>query len=340
MATTPRNTRKTADGTKKNFRRRVNIFFARQSRKEVLTFLCFVVIASFFWIFESAYEETTSTYKVEFLINNQPSNIVFTTLVPETFNVTIKDINLRHFSYYYKRRHRTLQVDFTRYADALGNFRISSAELRALLQTELQTSTQIVAVAPTLIDARYAITEGKKVAVILDGTYAAAPNHRCRAPQLLPDSVIIHAPSAISDTLSGIHTHPIAFSNLTDTLQTQLSLRLPLGVKSTPGDIRLTIPVSQYVEKTFIDIPITSRDVPDSLRLTLFPATATLTCLVDLQFYRQITADIFDLTVSYDSIHSTSQRYISVTPSHHYFTDNISNIRIKPDSVEFVIEER
>lgn len=320
------------------FIRIVNILIGRTNRSEVLTFLLFVLLSSIFWIVQTAREENISEYNVEFRIEDQPQDMVFTTHVPSHLRVAVEDNNMNLLNYAYDDRLRTLTVDFERYADATGNFRISAAELQSLLRTELNSSTRITAISPSLIDARFALTEGRKFPVHVHGHFIPANNYRLRSSKVEPDSVIINAPTAVLDTMQAVYTIQTKHTELRDTLREVLSLNLPLGVKATPAEVRLTVPVTQYVERVFENLRIRVINEPRGHHLTLFPRSARLTCLVDFSSYSRLSDDDFELTVDYTQITSSTQDRLPIAVRYKGPEQEVTNIGFTPQQVEFIIE--
>ena len=321
-----------------DFIRKVNVFFRRIRRQEVLTFLLFVLIAAFIWFVQTAREETATDFIVTLNIEAQPQDEVFTTHVPTQLKVTLHDTNTRLFNYRFNRKVQSLSVNFERYADAIGNFRISAAELESLLRASLESSTRIVAVSPSLIDARFAQTEGRKYPVRLQGTYLPADNYRLRELRVTPDSVIINAPTSVLDTLQCVYANDASIYDLRDTLTETLSLSLPVGVKATPAHVELRAAVSKYVEKVFSRIVIRTANVPDGRDLVFFPYAARVSCFVDFQEYHAITDDMFAVTVCYDSIAPGCTRgHLPISVTYSGPQDIVSHIAVEPDSAEFVI---
>lgn len=320
------------------FIRIVNILIGRTNRREVLTFLLFVLLSFIFWIVQTAREENVSEYYVDLIIDGQPQDMVFTTHLPTQLKVAISDNNMHLLNYAYDDRLRKLTVNFERYADATGNFRISAAELQSLLRTELNSTTQITSINPSLIDARFALTEGRKFPVAINGLYTPDANYRLRQLSVKPDSVIVNAPNAVLDTMKYVRTVFTKHVGLRDTLVEQLSLDLPLGVKATPSEVIVTAPVAQYVERVFDDIPIKVLNTPRGKQVTFFPFSARVTCLVDFGSYAQLQESNFELTINYDSIQSAGQNRLPIVVSYNGPKEEVTNISISPSQVEFIIE--
>ena len=323
---------------KSTFLRKVNVFIGRTSRKEVLTFLLFVMVSGFFWIVQTSREETAAEFMVDLRIENQPQDMVFTTHIPSQLKVTITDINSRLLNYSVNDRLQSLSVEFDRYADAIGNFRISAAELQSLLREQLFSSTTITAVTPSLIDARFALTEGRKLPVFVRGLFLPADNYRLRDLIIEPDSVIINAPNVVLDTMQFIYTTPVTHYDMRDTLVEMLPLDLPLGVKATPSSVKVTAPVAQYVEKVFENLVVKTTDLPKGKRLLIFPYAIQLTCLVDFQHFRNLSADEFSVSVSYKDIAGSDGKNLPISVQFNGDSTVVTNIKTYPQKVEFVVE--
>lgn len=323
------------------FLRRVNVSFHRLRRGEVLTFLLFLAIAIFFWIVQTAREETVQDFIVDVYVTDQPQDMVFTTHVPKQLRVSLSDTNIRLLNDRINHRLESVSIDFERYADAVGNYRVSAAELQSLLAGQLPNTTRIVAVNPSLIDARFAQTEGRRFPVKVMAEYMPADNHRLHAIRIEPDSVIINAPTSVLDTLRYVYAIDSTRHDLRDTLIQHLNLDLPIGVKATPSQVRVTIPVVEYVEKVFPQIELQVTDVPRGRTMVVFPYAVQITCLVDFSSYRSITADMFKATVSYNQLSSTddqAQGFLPITVTYDGPAEAVTAIHAQPARAEYVIQ--
>lgn len=321
--------------------RKVNVSFRRIKRGEVLTFLLFVAIASFFWTVQTAREESVRDYVINLEVTDQPQDMVFTTHVPKQLRISLTDTNTKLFNYIYNHRLQTLCVNFERYADAVGNFRISAAELQSLLRVQLMNTTRIVSVSPSLIDARFAQTEGRRYPVrVQTDKYLPAENYRLHDIEITPDSVTINAPSSVLDTMRYVVAIDSMHVDLHDTLCQQLTLDLPIGVKATPATVQVVVPVVQYVEKVFDQVVLQVTDLPQGRQLVVFPYSVSITCLVDFTSYRQITSDMFRATVSYLDIDETNNtsHYLPIKVEYTGPHQVVTNVAVQPQRAEYALE--
>lgn len=319
--------------------RKAVIFFNRRQTKEAMTFLAFLGVSASFWVLQSIYEESDRSFEVEVAISGMPTSAVFTTAIPQTLKVTIHDRSIALLRYSYHHTLESIDIDFGRYADEAGNFRISGAELQSLLHSGLEGTTQITSVSPSLIDARFAMAEGRRVPVVYEGTYIAQMQYRCAPVVLTPDSVTVYAPAALLDTIRALRTVSRDYMALTTTVSERLPLDMPVGVKAVPDHVQLHIAVEEYVEKTLTGVRVDAIGVPDSLRLRLFPAAVNVSCNVNVSQYKLIDTAGFRLVVAYDDILSgrASARCLPVNVDKS--PAEATHIRVRPDSVEYLIEE-
>lgn len=305
----------------------------------MMTFSVFVAVSLLFWLVRNFNEPVDKIYNVVFKIEHVPTDAVFTTHVPNTIKVKLYDTNSK-LSSIGNSNFRQVTVDFNRYADVAGFFHISGEELKALLLNELPSTTKITSINPALIDARYAHTQGRKVPVHLSASYQTENNFKDFAPQLTPDSVLVHAPNYILDTLKYIEAELIVTQPLKDSIKSRVSMKLPLGVKTTPDSIYVVVPVSQYVNKTITKIPIEVTDLPAGKKLILFPRDIEIRCLANFNHYNQYSRDDFQLTVSYDSLQANpSRQYLPVKLQTRLSSVDIYNIQLSTTLVEFTLEE-
>ncbi len=115
--------------------------------------------------------------------------------------------------------------------------------------------------------------------------------------RVVPESIEIFGAAERVHALSFVSTQPLRFAALTQSLDTAVSLQLPEGVRTAykPPEIRIYVPISQYVETQW-DIPVhmeTSRHG----RYKIFPSHARITVRIPMEKMRMISKDDFSVMV-------------------------------------------
>lgn len=320
------------------FIRKVKNLLGYAQSKELLTFLFFLCLSFLFWILQSMNEEGEANFVIPIEYKNIPEGVVLTQTPPDELRLKLRDKGIILLNYSFGNRFTPLVIDFKQYENNKGIIYLQSDQLGALIKKQLNPGSTILAIRPDTVAIFYARQGSKKVPVQLDANLNTGPQAIIAHPiQLIPDSVQIYAPEPILDTLKVVHTQSLKLTNLTDTVQSVVSLLQPYGTKVVPSQVKVLIPVEEYTEK-ILNLPLNVLGLPDSLALRTFPSLIRLSCFVTLNNFKDLSPDLFEVGVHYNEISTAQGNKIAVELIRK--PENISNIRIFPDSVEFIIEEK
>jgi hypothetical protein len=151
----------------------------------------------------------------------------------------------------------------------------------------------------------------------------------------MPDSVDIYAPKHIFGGITHIKTENVTYTDLEDTLQTRLALLVPRGAKAIPDSVDVNICIDIFTDKT-LQAPVYSENVPRNKLIRTFPLKVSVTFLVSSTLYDEITPEDFLLAIDYKELQTDSKRcriHVRQKPT------SIRNLRINPETVEYIIEQ-
>ena len=149
-----------------------------------------------------------------------------------------------------------------------------------------------------------------------------------------PERITIKGPANLLDTLSALHTKPRLFEKLDADIERSVKVEYPANTEIKPGKVTLKIPVEKSTEKE-LKIPVQLKNNPDNLTIKFFPSEIKVTFLVGLSEFGKVNATQFSAVVDYNEINRETT-YIQVKIENK--PDNIDNIRVSPETVEFLIE--
>ncbi len=111
-----------------------------------------------------------------------------------------------------------------------------------------------------------------------------------------PDSAVISGPAALLRTIDRVMTLKSTFGRVRSDLHFSVPLQDPAQgqVTISPQEVKVTIPVEQFTEKTFT-IPV--QVVSDRDSVLVFPPEVRVTCVVGLSRYDKIKAEDFIVEV-------------------------------------------
>lgn len=308
--------------------------------QDALIFFVFIIIATAFW-FLYAFSKTKETeYEFKIRYKNIPSQYIFSKKVPESIKVTVEDIGFNHFFFSLSNSSNTMIVDLKgKFSNSAESIVISSKEIKSMLQTVLPPSAKIRYSSPRRITLEYGGLFHKRLPVKLDASLKLYKQYTYReAIKIKPSEVDVYGTKSVLDNMTVVYSKPLKIKGLKATTFKTVNLVVPEGVRIEPKQVDVTIPVELYTEKT-LSIPVISKNTPPYTQVRTFPAFVNVTFFVGLSQFDKIKSDAFTVYVDYKLINmddSGKQKltYKVNTPI------NISNIRVSPSSVEYLLEEK
>lgn len=310
--------------------------FSKLWNKQFLIFLFFLALSTVFWIFQTLNETYDEEIRVQLELRNVPGNVVITTPLPATVQVTLRDKGIALLSYRYTRKLKPVVVDFNTYSNATGHVTIQASELLKQVSGQLLSSTQLLSFKPDAMQLYYNYGECKRVPVILLGQVRAARLYTLADTQLSTDSVTVYALKEQLDTITAAYINPFDLRNLSDTTKVKAEFAKVSGVKFVPSSVDITFCIDRLVEKT-VQVPVQQVNFPASKQLRTFPASVNVSFQVGMGLYRNITSENFVLVVNYEDLlkNKSSHCHLSLKT----IPTGVSHVKITPQDVEYVIEE-
>ena len=306
--------------------------------RDLLVFLVFFVIVFFYWYLVSMGEEHETKFTFDIVLKHLPSDVIVTEIPAEKLTIVVRDKGEKILGYRTRRTFRQLTVDCRNYKPANGHVIITGSSLEELLGGILSSTARIQSVSPDTIQYFLAPSVGRRLPIHLTGRVTADASHVIGSQTLVPDSVTVHAPHAVLDTMKCIYTEPIALNNLSDSVSADVAFVIPQrGMLIEPRSAQLNIQVTPFVEKSF-ELPVQGWLMPRDAVVKTFPSKASVTFQVSLEQFYSITPEQFMLAVSYPDLNADdggkARLQLIQKP------EGIRSITISPAEVDYVIEAK
>jgi len=151
-----------------------------------------------------------------------------------------------------------------------------------------------------------------------------------------PDSLIVQGPAIVLDTVDYVETQYVKFENLKDNVEKEIKLKTFKNLIYSIEKTLITINVEQFTEADAI-VAIQIKNLPDSLKLKIFPNKIKINYLVGFSNYNIIGEDEFIATIDFNDIKNnlTNKLKIKIEAS----PDKIKSFQFTPTSVEYLIEK-
>lgn len=312
-----------------------NFLLSKQSR-EFFVFLLFFVIAGAFWLLQTLNDDYEAELTMPLRLRGVPDNVVITSEPPSSLRVKVKDKGIVLLNYMLARNFFPLVVDFADHKGVNNRVKIYANEFERTIMSQLNASTRLISIQPDTLEFFYTTGKSKLIPVKMRGKVTAGRQYYIPDTLYKPDSVLVYAPGQMLDTIRTAYTEDINLENISDTTTVKAALLPVRGAKFVPNSVSVTFPVDIYTEKT-VEVPVIGINFPADRVLRTFPSKVKVTFRVGMSRFKDIEANDFIITIPYSElIHLSSDKYeVNITS----IPDGVSNVRISPEQIDFLIEQ-
>lgn len=299
---------------------------------DLVLFLVFVAISTFFWIILALNDNAQGSYNVKVAINNCPDSVTFISDIPEKLHVTVRDKGTSIWRNHY--RHPTMNINFREYADA-GELRYSKNDIITSLKSIFGSSAQIVSISLDSLYLEYTSNKGKRVPVVIDADVSAASGSIIEGfTKASPSNVLVYGDQKVLDTIHKVRTEKIILSDLSENTTVEVRLRKINDARILPSKVNVTVPVEPLVKKK-ASITITPVNVPHGENLLLFPSKVPVEYYVAMSRLNDDDDPEIELEVDFKAIPPSHNGKLHVRVAR--YPDRLKNLSLINDSVEFTI---
>lgn len=306
--------------------------------RDALIFLFFLICSSLFWFIITLNKTYELTVKIPIEYSNVPAEIEFTTELPDSFAVKIKDKGTSMFTYQFKEFDPVVINfnDYSVYSNSNSWSISTTTHFEKNIKKQINQSALILNYYPEEIVIEKKLLDSKKVQVRpLINIGLQKQYFLCSDIITLPDSITLYGYKEILDTLKYIHTQEYRFDNLKDTLNTTLQLNIPKHCKANPNKVKIVAPIEFYTQSD-IDLGIRVKNLPENIVVKTIPEKLNLSFLVGLSKYKDIRPSDFILSIDYESLRQSNSNTETVTLES--FPQYIKQPYLKENKVKWLIE--
>ncbi|MBQ7495289.1 MAG: YbbR-like domain-containing protein [Bacteroidaceae bacterium] len=318
-------------------RERIHASLTSHRSRETMVFLFFLLVSTGFWLLQTLNDSYETVIRLPLRLNNVPQGTVITTDLPSAVAINIHDKGTTLLGYYFRLRKDSVVVDFSLYdnGETNGHVVLSHSDVLKQLSSTFETSSRIVSVRPDTLEYYYTRGVRKRIPVEFHGRIEVSPFYFLSEVRCEPDSIDVWAEQSLLDTITVMPTVNTVWTELTETTVQNVPLLARRGMKLEPAAVRLSAIVDVYVEKQ-VQVPIIGTNFPAGYVLRTFPPTATLSFRVGSMRFKEVTADNFVLTATYEELLHLPDSILHLQL--RSVPEGVSQVRISPPDVQFMIE--
>lgn len=307
--------------------------------KRIVVFSVCLLIATSLWFLNALGKNYTTslTYSVKYV--NPPDNLFLANNPPSKLELTVQAHGftlLRHklaFSF------SPIVLDLSAISQVVesenNTYNVSSDNLINRIGLQVSKEITITGVSPQSISLVFDSLNTKIIPVLPKVELRFKPQFDLKgALEIKPESIKITGPAAALDTILVLHTEEIIIEELEKNQEKLVGVPHPKNTKIAPEKISLFIPVEKFTEKE-ITLPVTVNNLPENVKIKLFPADVKARVMVGLSEYENVSPNDFSATVNYEQvIAGENQLEVIVEPNKL----NIRLVKVQPESIEYLIE--
>ena len=316
-----------------------NYFKNFKVSKKLLTFSFFIVLATIFWVLNALDKEYTTEIDFPVVFYNLPETKTPINEIPQKINVKITAYGYDIIGKV-KSGNKFLRINFKKHAvrknnkSDSNNYYILTDVLHKNINEKLGTNIKIINIYPDSLNFILANITSRKIPVKADiKTSYKQMFMQNGALQILPAEIKVSGFKKQIDTIKFIKTEFIEFKDLSDTLISEVRLMQIEGVRFTDKFVKIKVPVEKYTEKT-LELPVNIKNLPDTLKMIIFPKNIKIRFKVALSSFNKITAEQFKANINYKK--NTKKLKVSLEKS----PNNINITTLYPEYLDYIIEKK
>ena len=303
-------------------------------RRDVLTFLLFVVIATLVWYGHAMQSVRNTRVPVLIQYTGKPDAIGLKAPgLPDTVMIEVRDAGARLNTYH--RDPLRLTIDLHSYIHGeKGRIYIPSDALRRSISDILQGTSRLIETQPEDITCDFFTEQEKSVLLVFRGDLKTANEYQIIGqPTLARKRMKIFGDEKTLSAIDTLYTEPQDLSEVSDTMRVRCALEVPQGIRAEEDSVELCIIAERFTEKKFT-IPVHIKGVPEGYHIRLFPKEVEVSVRVGMNHFSQVKADDIHASCAY-SPERTDKLDVEIRYTNPYITAAWAY----PGVVEFILEQ-
>lgn len=303
-------------------------------RRDVLTFLLFVVIATLVWYGHAMQSVRNTRVPVLIQYTGKPDAIGLKAPgLPDTVMIEVRDAGARLNTYH--RDPLRLTIDLHSYIHGeKGRIYIPSDALRRSISDILQGTSRLIETQPEDITCDFFTEQEKSVLLVFRGDLKTANEYQIIGqPTLARKRMKIFGDEKTLSAIDTLYTEPQDLSEVSDTMRVRCAIEVPQGVRAEEDSVELCIIAERFTEKKFT-IPVHIKGVPEGYHIRLFPKEVEVSVRVGMNHFSQVKANDIHATCAY-SPERTDKLDVEISYTNPYITAAWAY----PGVVEFILEQ-
>jgi len=299
-------------------------------------------LASFFWLLNALSNNYLTELDFDIVYKNYPKEKVILNKLPSTIKIMGRGLGFDLMAYKYKIGADSILIDFAEFSEFESNEKkISTKVFNASITSQLGNKIEVEGIYPETIILKLDEKKERVVRVLPITKITLEKQYQLYGDiDVKPAVVKVSGPKQIIDTLKHVYTEPIIFNDLNKTITQNVSISESFNnsqLSCDPKTVLIHVPVEKFTETT-IQVPLSYKNVPDSIMLKAIPNKVEVKFMTPLSKINKIKLENFKAEVDYSMLNSNFNSKLKVELIQ--YPKLIKSITINPRKVEYILKKR
>ncbi len=307
--------------------------------KDILSFLLFLALSAAFWYIHALGKERETVITVPLRYTGIPLDVAITNSPPKEIQLNIKDQGWNLLDYL-RNEITPLTIDLGRKYYQKGEILITSDQLIGKINRykHLMHTTTLLEVHPDSILIQYQKLTKKNLPIKLVADIELAHQYILSDKiRIHPNRITVFGPKQMLDTMKYVSTELLKLNNLTDTTHLRCKLKPVKLLRYSTAECKVSVFVEPFTERK-VQLPVIAINCPPGLSIRTFPAFVNVVYTVGLSHFNVLDENDIQIILDYNDLKSNKLSKQKLTINNN--STHISNIRISPEEVEFILEQK
>jgi hypothetical protein len=311
-------------------------------RHNVSVFAICLTISVFIWLLTKLTYDYTNVVTFPVGYTGLPQEKIPMTSMDSVLDVAINATGFGLLRINYFTRKRTFNINLMNYQmqtfEGYSEVVIGTSLVAQQIVERFNIPGQVDYVIPESLTLRFNEKVSRRVAVLPDVKYTFKRQYFAYdTMEVKPAYVEISGKADVIEKVRFVKTLPVVFENLDASVDRSVDL-LPPNTSDPfwidPPQVRISMQVKRFTETGF-EVSVQPVNLPDSVKIKLFPQKVNISFLVALKDYKDLTPEMFNCVVDFSDITGLEGSRLQVQlldpPS------VVRGIQITPPEIEFLI---
>ncbi len=257
-------------------------------KREILTFLLFLVMAALIWYGHALQSVRNTRVPVLIQYTGKPGAIgLGEEGLPDTVMIEVRDAGARLNAYLSDPLHLTIDLRTYIHGEK-GTIHVPSDALRRSISDILQGTSRLIETTPEQITCTYFTEQEKTVPLLFDGEVIPANEYQMVGePTLSRSTVRLYGPEKMLSTIDTLYTEHQDWKDLCDTTVLRVALAIPKGMRAGNDSVDVRVITERFTEKKFT-LPLHVIGVPEGYAIRLYPKEVEVSVRMGISHFAQV----------------------------------------------------